>query len=124
MPVEADRFYNMPGMSDRNLTLDWYPIGTGPYMMTENDPNKVIILERNPNYRDDFYPSEGESSDGDAGLLDDAGQKLPFIDKFVYRLEKESIPLWSKFLQGYYDRSGISSDSFDQAVKIGASGIG
>jgi oligopeptide transport system substrate-binding protein len=124
VPVEADRFYNMPGMSDRNLTLDWYPIGTGPYMMTENDPNKVIILERNPNYRDDFYPSEGEPSDGDAGLLDDAGQKLPFIDKFVYRLEKESIPLWSKFLQGYYDRSGISSDSFDQAVKIGASGIG
>ncbi|MDO6805188.1 hypothetical protein Q4595_22240, partial [Wenyingzhuangia sp. 1_MG-2023] len=41
----------------------------------------------------------------------------------VYRLEKESIPLWTKFLQGYYDRSGIASDSFDQAISIGAAGI-
>lgn len=124
IPPEADRFYQMPGMAERNLTLDWYPIGTGPYMMTRNDPNEAIILERNPNYRDDFYPSEGEPGDAEAGLLDDAGQKLPFIDKVVYRLEKESIPLWSKFLQGYYDRSGISSDSFDQAIKVGADGIG
>ena len=42
---------------------------------------------------------------------------LPFIDKVVYSLEKESIPYWNKFLQGYYDASGISSDSFDQAVQ-------
>ena len=124
IPPEADRFYSMPGMADKNLTLDWYPIGTGPYMMTNNDPNEAIILERNPNYRDDFYPSEGEPADLAAGLLDDAGQKLPFIDKVVYRLEKESIPLWSKFLQGYYDRSGISSDSFDQAISVGSEGIG
>ncbi len=124
VPWEADRFYSMPGMADRNLTLDWYPVGTGPYMMTRNDPNEVIILERNPNYREDLYPSEGDIGDSEAGLLADAGKPLPFIDKVVYRLEKESIPLWSKFLQGYYDRSGISSDSFDQAIKVGSEGIG
>lgn len=124
IPFEADRFYSMPGMADKNITLDWYPIGTGPYMMTQNDPNEAIILEKNPNYRDDFYPAEGEISDRVAGLLDDAGQKIPFIDKVVYRLEKESIPLWSKFLQGYYDRSGIASDSFDQAISVGSEGIG
>ncbi|WP_369983975.1 ABC transporter substrate-binding protein [Thalassolituus sp.] len=123
VPPEADRFYSMPGMNDRNITLDWYPIGTGPYMMTKNDPNEAIVLERNPNYRDDFYPAEGEPADRAAGLLDDAGQALPFIDRVVYRLEKESIPLWSKFLQGYYDRSGVASDSFDQAISIDAEGI-
>jgi ABC-type transport system substrate-binding protein len=37
-------------------------------------------------------------------------------------LEKESIPLWNKFLQGYYDASGISSEAFDQAVQISSSG--
>jgi ABC-type transport system substrate-binding protein len=37
-------------------------------------------------------------------------------------LDKESIPRWAKFLQGYYDQSGISSDSFDQAIKIDADG--
>jgi len=37
-------------------------------------------------------------------------------------LEKESIPLWNKFLQGYYDASGVSSEAFDQAVSISSSG--
>ena len=37
-------------------------------------------------------------------------------------LEKETIPYWNKFLQGYFDASGIASDSFDQAVQFGADG--
>ncbi len=55
-------------------------------------------------------------------MLADAGKPLPFIDRIVFSLEKEDIPYWNKFLQGYYDSSGISSDSFDQAVSIGAGG--
>ncbi len=47
---------------------------------------------------------------------------LPFIDKVIFSLEKETIPYWNKFLQGYYDISGISSDSFDQAINIGTGG--
>ena len=124
MPWEADEFYHQPGFADRNIVLDWHPIGSGPFMMTRNDPNEVIILERNPNYRNDFYPQDGADGDREAGLLQAAGQRLPLLDKAVYRLEKEAIPLWTKFLQGYYDRSGISSDSFDQAVKISSDGIG
>ncbi|MDP2504811.1 ABC transporter substrate-binding protein [Oceanobacter sp. 3_MG-2023] len=123
LPALVDEFYHQPGLADRNIVLDWYPVGTGPFMMTKNDPNEAIILQRNPNYRDDFYPAEGEPGDAAAGLLDAAGARLPLIDKAVYRLEKESIPLWTKFLQGYYDRSGIASDSFDQAISIGAAGI-
>lgn len=33
-------------------------------------------------------------------------------------MEKETIPYWNKFLQGYYDASGIASDSFDQAIQF------
>ncbi|MGH9576290.1 MAG: ABC transporter substrate-binding protein, partial [Terriglobales bacterium] len=43
-------------------------------------------------------------------------------DKAVYSLEKESIPYWNKFLQGYYDGSGIASDTFDQAVQMSGQG--
>ena len=50
------------------------------------------------------------------------GKRLPLVDKAVYSLEKETIPYWSKFLQGYYDASGVSSDSFDQAIQFGSSG--
>lgn len=123
VPWEADAFYHQPGLAQRNITLDWYPLGSGPFMMTRNNPNEVIVLEKNPNYRADFYPAEGEPGDEQRGLLDDAGKRVPLLDKAVYRLEKESIPFWTKFLQGYYDRSGISSESFDQAVKIGSEGV-
>jgi len=122
VPMEADRFYGQPGMAKKNLTLDWYPVGTGPYMLTENDPNRVMVLERNPNFHGETYPNEGEPGDAAAGLLADAGRPLPFIDKLVFTLEKEGIPRWNKFLQGYYDSSGIASDTFDQAVRFGAGG--
>ena len=124
VPVEADRFYHQPGLIDKNITLDWLPVGTGAYMMTKNNPNAEIVLSRNPNFHDEQYPSEGEADDVSAGLLTDAGKALPFIDEAVFRLEKEAIPIWTKFLQGYYDRSGVGSDSFDQAVNVSIEGIG
>ncbi|MDH5535157.1 MAG: ABC transporter substrate-binding protein [Betaproteobacteria bacterium] len=122
VPPEVERFYDQPGMAARNITLDWYPIGTGPYMLTVNDPNRQMVLERNPNYQGEVYPREGEPDDAKKGLLADAGKPLPFVDKVVFSLEKEQIPYWNKFLQGYYDASGISSDTFDQAVQFGAQG--
>ncbi|HET9041546.1 MAG TPA: ABC transporter substrate-binding protein [Burkholderiales bacterium] len=123
VPVEADRFYGQRGMNDgRNLTLDWWPIGTGPYMLTENNPNARMVLERNPHFRGEPYPSAGEPGDREAGLLADAGKTAPFIDRIVFTREKEGIPYWNKFLQGYYDQSGISSDNFDQAVRIDLEG--
>lgn len=122
MPWEAERFHSQPGMREKNLVLDWYPVGTGPYMLTENNPNARMVLERNPNYHGETYPCEGEPGDREAGLLADCGKPLPFIDKVVFTREKEQIPYWNKFLQGYYDASGISSDSFDQAVQVGGSG--
>jgi oligopeptide transport system substrate-binding protein len=118
MPWEADRFFQQPGMAEKNFSLDWWPVGTGPYMLVENDPNSRMTLQRNPNYRGEAYPSEGEPEDAKEGLLADAGKTMPFIDKAVYTREKEAIPLWNKFLQGYYDSSGIGSDNFDQAVRI------
>ena len=122
MPFEAEQFYAQAGMVDKNITLDWYPVGTGPYMLSVNNPNLQMVMERNPNYMDERYPLEGDPGDAEAGLLADAGKPLPFIDKVIFSLEREGIPYWNKFLQGYYDSSGISSDSFDQAVSITTQG--
>lgn len=122
VPREVDRFFAQPGMREKNLTLDWWPVGTGPYMLTENDPNRRMVLSRNPNFQGETYPCEGEPGDAAAGLLEDCGKPLPFIDQAVFTREKEAIPYWNKFLQGYYDASGISSDSFDQAVRVNVGG--
>ncbi|MDR1661059.1 MAG: ABC transporter substrate-binding protein [Azoarcus sp.] len=122
MPPEVDRFFSQPGMASRNLTLDSWPMGTGPYMLVENNPNARMVLARNPHYRRDVYPCEGGPGDAEAGLLADCGKTLPFIDRAVFSREREAIPYWNKFLQGYYDAAGISSDNFDQAVTMGSQG--
>lgn len=113
IPWEADIFYQQKGLIAKNLTLNWYPVGTGAYYLAENNPNKQMRLVKNPNFHDEVYPGSDQN---------DSGKKLPFIDEIIYALEKESIPLWNKFLQGYYDASGISSEAFDQAVQISSSG--
>ena len=126
IPWEADLFYQQKGLIAKNLTLNWYPVGTGAYYLAENNPNKQMRLLANPNYHSETYPAltkeESVKSNVSKELLKDSGKKLPFIEEVIYSLEKESIPLWNKFLQGYYDASGISSEAFDQAVQISSTG--
>lgn len=105
-----------------NINFNWYPVGTGPYYLVENNPNRQMILKRNPNFHGEIYPTVGMPGDAEKGYLDDAGKALPFIDQFIFTLDKESIPRWNKFLQGYYDRSGVSADSFDQAIQLDKNG--
>jgi len=122
VPWEAEKFFEQPGMAEKNFTLDWWPVGTGAYMLTENNPNARMVLQRNPNFRGEPYPSDGDPGDREAGLLADAGKTMPFIDQIVFSREKESIPYWNKFLQGYFDSSAIPSDTFDQAVRVSIEG--
>ena len=122
MPKEVINFYEQTALENRNITIDRFPIGTGPYRLDTFKPHKEIILVRNENFHTELYPTEGEIGDREAGLLADAGAKLPLIPKAVYKLEKEYIPRWAKFLQGYYDGSRISSDTFDQAIAFSDTG--
>lgn len=103
VPWEADAFYAQPGMAEVGLTLDTWPVGTGPYMMTEFIKDRRHVMKRNPNYRGEPYPCEGMPGDKEAGLLDDCGKTMPFIDTFVSTIERESVPQRGKFRQGYYD---------------------
>lgn len=116
IPWEAEVFFRQTGFKEKNLSLDWYPVGTGPYMLTENNPNRRIILKKNPNYDPALRPLI-EYNKHRVDLNSDR-----VIDEAHFILEKEAIPEWSKFLQGYYDASGILSDSFDQVISINSRG--
>ncbi len=106
VPWEADKFYYQQGLADHNISLDWYPIGTGPFLLSENNPDRRMVLSRNINFRDEYFPGKPEL-------------KLPLLDRVVFSLERESIPAWDKFLQGYFDASGISEDNFNYAMASG-----
>ncbi|KNZ34259.1 MAG: peptide ABC transporter substrate-binding protein [Methylibium sp. NZG] len=103
VPWEADAFYAQPGFAAVGLTLDTWPVGTGAYMMTEFIKDRRHVMKRNPNYRGEPYPCEGAPGDKEAGLLDDCGKTMPFIDSFVSTIEREGVPMKGKFRQGFYD---------------------
>lgn len=117
---EADRFYSQPGMSSNNLSLNTWPVGTGPYMMVESLQNRRHVLQRNPNFRGEPYPCGGEETDAAQGLLADCGKLTPFIDRLVFNIEKESIPLQGKFMQGYYDIPQANRDDVGVAMLVAA----
>ena len=116
VPWEADAFYAQPGMAANGLSLDLWPVGTGPYMMTESVQDTRHVMKRNPNYRGVPYPCEGVPADQTNGLLADCGKKTPFIDTIVSVIEKEGVPLRAKFRQGYYDIPRIERTDDGQAV--------
>lgn len=120
VPWEADRFYHQPGMAQHDLSLNTWPLGTGPYMLSQSIPNRRHVLTRNPNFRGEPYPCHGEPGDEAAGLLADCGKLTPFVDKVVFSLEKESVPLMGKFLQGYYDIPQIDRGDYGVAMRVAA----
>jgi ABC-type transport system substrate-binding protein len=90
-------------MAERGMTLDQWPVGTGPYMVTEFTKDRRIVMQRNPNYRGEPYPCEGTPEDEARGLLKDCGKPTPFVDTIVATVEREATPQRNKFRDGYYD---------------------
>lgn len=92
-----------------------HPVGTGPFLLAKNDPHRLTFV-KNPNFREKFYPSEGEPKDKEKGLLKDAGKKLPLLDKITVDIIVESQPRWMNFQKANLDFLWVPSDSFHEAV--------
>lgn len=127
IPWEAIAYYD--GEDGRERFGD-HPVGSGPYQLTVYDKQSRWVLDKSDNWYgvrhpewkapSAIYPSEGTEEDRLAGRLKDAGKPLPLTDRVEFRREKEGIPRFNKFLQGYYDGSGIAKESFDQVIQEGS----
>ena len=110
VPWEAVAYYD--GEGGRPSFSD-HPVGAGAYRLTEYEKQSRFVLEANPNWYGAqhpewkapaaVYPMEGDPGDLAAGRLnpDLVGQPLPFIERVEFSREKESIPYFNKFMQGY-----------------------
>lgn len=107
IPPEVDDYNQAIGDKD---SWRWTTIGTGAYMIFQDKDYQTIHMQKNPNFRD-FYLKNGEQN-----------IKLPILDEILFHLEKESIPRWNKFLQGYYDYSSIPSETYEKIVWTGPGG--
>ncbi len=123
---EAIGYYD--GNADRPHFAD-HPVGTGPFRLVRYAKENRMVLDQNPRWYGrrhpewkspgGTYPEHGDAGDVAAGRLAEeyVGKPLPFLDRIEFRREKERIPAFNKFLQGYYDASGIIRESFDKVVK-------
>jgi len=90
--------------------------GTGAYVLKTFERKKRIVLERNEDYREVLYPSEGTEEDRAEGLLDDAGKRVPFIDIVHMDFVPEDYSAWMRFLTKQADLSGIPRETFEFVI--------
>ena len=83
--------------------LDSIEVGTGPFKIEKANLKKEIVLTKNQNYRESFYPTEGDRYANNRGLLKEAGEKVPFIDKIDYKIIIESTERFERFLKNDFD---------------------
>lgn len=93
-----------------------HPVGTGPFRLKVWHRGSYIEMVKNPNFRGEFYPSEGEPGDLEEGLLADSGKRLPMVDRISFMLIEEDQPRWLQFLRGKIDASAIPKDNYNQAI--------
>jgi ABC-type transport system substrate-binding protein len=87
-----------------NRVMD-HPVGTGPYRIKEWTRGQKIILEANPEFRDETYPVPGPGSEpGDTGIArDNAGRKLPIVGQVEISILEEAQPRLLTFDSGKLD---------------------
>ena len=93
-----------------------HPVGCGAFKLAELSPKQRIVLVKNDNYREDYYPTEGAPGDREAGLLEDAGKRLPLVDKVQYNIIREGVTSWNLFQQGYEDQAAVTQTNFQQVI--------
>ncbi len=85
-----------------------HPVGTGPFRLKQWRRSSLIVLERNPQFREMFYeaaPAAGDA-EGQAILARFKGRRLPMIDEVQVSIIEESQPRWLAFLNAQTDMIG------------------
>ncbi len=82
-----------------------HPVGTGPFRLGQWRRSSLIVLERNPDYREVRYDGEPAADDavGQALLRQFKGRKLPMIDRVEVSIIEETQPRWLSFVNRQHD---------------------
>ncbi len=83
-------------------------VGSGPFKVLDWMRDYRIILGKNQEYREEFFPL--------AESVDDRDKKLPLLDKIECYLVKQALSGWLLFLQGNLDISALDKDNIDAVV--------
>ena len=98
-----------------------HPVGTGPYRLLTWRRTSLMVLERNPGFRDETWDAEpaADDAEGQALLKRLGGRKLPLVDRVEVTVVEEAQPRWLSFLNGKLDLLGVPQEFAGQALPGG-----
>jgi ABC-type transport system substrate-binding protein len=98
-----------------------HPVGTGPFKLAQWRRSSLIVLERNPHFREVLYDAEpaADDTEGQALLAKFKGRKLPMIDRVEVSIIEESQPRWLSFLNEQIDFVNVPAEFVNQAAPNG-----
>ena len=82
-----------------------HPVGSGPFRLKQWLRGSKIVLERNPQFREETYQAEpaADDAEGQAILARFKGRRLPMVDRVEVAIIEENQPQWLSFLNAEID---------------------
>ena len=94
-----------------------HPVGTGPYRLKEWRHGQKVVLEANPDYREQFFPDAPANADAATKAMAAAmkGKRIPQIGVIDIAIIEESNPRLLAFDRGEVDLLDVR---YDLALKV------
>jgi ABC-type transport system substrate-binding protein len=89
-----------------------HPVGTGPFRLAQWRRSSLIVLARNPTFREmrfDATPAPGDAL-GQSILQKLGGRRLPLVDRVEFSIIEGVQPGWLAFLSGDLDMTGVPAE--------------
>jgi ABC-type transport system substrate-binding protein len=95
-----------------------HPVGTGPYRLKDWRRGQKIVLEANPNYREEYFPAAAAEADDAARALARVmkGKRLPQVGRIEISIIEESNPQLLAFDSKALDYMNVPSDLVAKAL--------
>ena len=92
-----------------------HPVGTGPFLLKSWRRGQQIVLEANPEFRDERFPQPTDAADR-ARFGDLVGKRLPLVDRVEISIMEEANPRLLAFDRHALDYVNLPSELSDHAL--------
>jgi oligopeptide transport system substrate-binding protein len=81
-----------------------HPVGTGPYKLGQWRRSALVVLEANPDFREEYFQTAGGEDERDARITEHLkGKRLPLVGRIETAVIEEHQPRWLAFLNAEQD---------------------
>jgi oligopeptide transport system substrate-binding protein len=94
------------------------PVGVGPFRIKQWIKGSKVLLIKNENFRDEFFPTEGDPADAEV-LTRNKGKKIPLIGNVEISIIEEGNPRLLSFKSNLLDYEFVGLDMIGSVVQNG-----